>query len=141
MNPNEETLTELHDIEDMPNKIEKPKRVASQKQLDALSQAREKRKTKKTALDNVATIANAKPVEPEPTIIIKKKTVKKAVKPTIIQIESGSDSDSSSDDEPPTVIIRRKNNKAPAQAPAPAPVPAEPTKPVIKLPIQYIRRA
>ena len=134
MNPNEETLTELPDIE---NRIEKPKRCASQKQLDALSQAREKRKTKKTALDNVEPIAK-KPAEPEPTI--KKKTAKKAVKPTIIQIESGSDSDSSTDDEPPTVIIRRKNNKI---APAPIPIPIKPPapEPIKKLPIQYIRRA
>ena len=44
-----DTLTEVMD--EMPNKIEKPKRMPSEKQLAALSAAREKRKTKATALD------------------------------------------------------------------------------------------
>lgn len=138
-----DTLTELPDEPENP--IEKPKkRVASQKQLDALASARANRKTKKTALEQAAQppiVLKKEPIgkvvtlpEPEPEVVVvkKPKSKPKAVKPTIIQFESDDSSSSDSDGPPPqpTIIIRNgKKNKEPKAAPVPEP------------PRQYIRRA
>lgn len=138
-----DTLTELPDEPENP--IEKPKkRVASQKQLDALAMARANRKTKKTALEQAAQppiVLKKEPIgkvvtlpEPEPEVVVvkKPKSKPKPVKPTIIQFESDDSSSSDSDGPPPqpTIIIRNgKKNKEPKAVPVPEP------------PRQYIRRA
>lgn len=135
-----DTLTELPDEPDNP--IEKPKkRVASQKQLDALAMARANRKTKKTALEQAVQPPIAKPSipkplpEPEVVVVKKPKAKPKPIKPTIIQFESESDSSGSDSDGPPpapTIIIRNaKKPKEPKASPPPVPEP----------PRQYIRRA
>jgi len=156
----EDTLVELPEgDEETSNPIEKPKRKASEKQLAALAAAREKRKTKMTALDKAAAITTQveEPVtvkktigkvvrlpeaEPQPIILKKPKLKRSAPKPTIIQFESD---DSSSDDSEggtpaPTIIIRNGKKKAEpkkqveSEKPAPPPLQPEP-------PRQYIRRA
>lgn len=136
----EDTLTEI--IEPT-NAIEKPKRKVNEKQLAALNAGREKRKTKKNALDMAAPPAAPPAVPPaapqqapfvEPPIIVKKPKAKKRLpaKPTIIQFESES-SESSDDDGPAPVIIIRNNKKKKA------PIEQEPV--VQQQPKQYIRRA
>ena len=140
-----DTLTELPDEPDNP--IEKPKkRVASQKQLDALATARANRKTKKTALEQAVQppiVLKKEPIgkvvtlpEPEPEVLIvkKPKAKPKAVKPTIIQFESDSDSGSDSDGQPPAPTIIIRNAKKPKEPKALLPAVPEP-------PRQYIRRA
>jgi hypothetical protein len=136
-----DTLTEIPDEPENP--IEKPKkRVASQKQLDALATARANRKTKKTALEQAAQppiVLKKEPIgkvvqlpEPEVVVVKKPKSKPKPVKPTIIQFESDDSSSSDSDGPPPqpTIIIRNgKKNKEPKAVPVPEP------------PRQYIRRA
>jgi len=156
----EETLFELpegQDEEEASNPIEKPKRKASEKQLAALAAAREKRKTKMTALDKAAVVEPPSPkktigrvvrlpeAEPEPIILKKPKLKRSAPKPTIIQFESedsssGSDSDGGAP--APTIIIRNGKKKAgePNKQATEKPVaPAPPAAP--EPPRQYIRRA
>jgi hypothetical protein len=126
----------LRDVTDEPeNHIEKPKRKASEKQLAALAAAREKRKTKPNALAPKALPPPPpEPAEPVADVIIKKVKPKKVIpKPTIIQIDSSSES---SDEEPPapTIIIRKsKPKKVAGPMPKVEPPPAAPK--------QYIRRA
>ena len=132
-----DTLTELPDEPDNP--IEKPKkRVASQKQLDALASARANRKTKKTALEQAVQPSIPKPVpvvvEPEVVVVKKPKAKAKPVKPTIIQFESDDSSSSDSDGTPPQPTIIIRNGKKPKPV-----IPAVP--PVPEPPRQYIRRA
>ena len=140
-----DTLTEVMD--EMPNKIEKPKRMPSEKQLAALSAAREKRKTKATALDKAKPAAlppppvlvrNPPPPFVEPAPVAKKQIKKKtAPKPTVIQFadsesESGSDGGSSPRS---VIIIRRPKKREPTQPPAPPPTPLPSQRRI------YIRRA
>ena len=149
MDLEDNTLTDITDEPESP--LEKPKRKASEKQLLALANAREKRKTKKTALEMVT----APP--PPPPMVLKKEPIGKVVrlpeakalpkpklkraepKPTIIQIESedtdsGSESDSDGPPPAPTIIIRNGNKKRTAEPKLKVPEP--PTAPR-----QYIRRA
>ena len=102
-----ETLREL-DPSELEKKV-KTKRVASQKQLDALAASRAKRAQMKKEVAQAA--APVPPSEPKP--------IKKAKKPVVIKYESEVESDSSSDDEPPVVIVKKP--KLVRQAPAPVP--------------------
>ena len=102
-----ETLREL-DPSELEKKV-KTKRVASQKQLDALAASRAKRAQMKKEVAQAA--APVPPSEPKP--------IKKAKKPVVIKYESEVESDSSSDDEPPVVIVKKP--KLVRQAPVPAP--------------------
>ena len=139
----EDTLTELPD--EMPNAIEKPKRKVSEKQLAALSAAREKRKTKTNALDKAKAI-----VAPPPPVLVrnpvpefmepapKKKAAPKkktAPQPTVIQFQDSDDDSDGSDGSPPapTIVIRRPPRRK-TEPPAPEPVQ-------VYEPRQYIRRA
>jgi len=139
----EDTLTDITDEPESP--LEKPKRKASEKQLLALANAREKRKTKKTALE----VAQAPPTpivlkkepigkvvhlpEAEPLPKPKPKTKRAEAKPTIIQFESDDSSGSDSDGQAPApTIIIRNGNKKKSEPKAPEPPQA---------PRQYIRRA
>lgn len=117
-----ETLREL-DPSELEKKV-KTKRVASQKQLDALAASRAKRAQMKKEVAQAA--APVPPSEPKP--------IKKAKKPVVIKYESEveSDSSSSSDDEPPVVIVKKPKHVRQA----PAPVPQAP--PVQQI---FIRRA
>lgn len=143
----EDTLIELPYGEEPTNAIEKPKRKASEKQLQALALARAKRVTKKTALEiGKPTIGRVvhlpEPVavaEPEPApIILKKPKLKRATpKPTIIQFESDDSSSSGSDGEAPApTIIIRNGGKKKVSAPVKQPEILLPEPPR-----QYIRRA
>jgi hypothetical protein len=139
----EDTLTDITDEPESP--LEKPKRKVSEKQLLALANAREKRKTKKTALE----VAQAPPTPivlkkepigkvvhlPEATPLPKPKLKRAEAKPTIIQFESDDSSGSDSDGSPPapTIIIRNGNKKKSEPKPQ---VPEPP-----QAPRQYIRRA
>lgn len=126
-----ETLRELD-----PSELEKnvkTKRVATQKQLDALAASRAKRAQMKKEVAQAA--APVPPSEPKP--------IKKAKKPIVIikygkemnsDNDSSSDSDSSSDDEPPMVVLKKP--KLVRQAPVPVPIPVAP--PVQQI---FIRRA
>ena len=146
MDLEDNTLTDITDEPESP--LEKPKRKASEKQLLALANAREKRKTKKTALE----VAQAPPPAP---IVLKKEPIGKVVqlpeakplkipklkraepKPTIIQFESDDSSSGSDSDGPPpapTIIIRNGGKK---RTPEPKPKVPEPPS----APRQYIRRA
>ena len=139
----EDTLVEITEPE---NAIEKPKkRQASEKQLAALAAAREKRKTKTNALDKAQQMrvpvpqAVAPPPPPMPVadVVVKRTKPKRVVqKPTIIQIDSESDS---GDDEPPapTIIIRNGSKKKAAQEQVTAPQVQQ----QYVEPRQYIRRA
>ena len=102
-----ETLREL-DPSELEKKV-KTKRVASQKQLDALAASRAKRAQMKKEVAQAT--APVPPSEPKP--------IKKAKKPVVIKYESEVESDSSSDDEPPVVIVKKP--KLVRQAPAPVP--------------------
>lgn len=140
----EDTLTDITDEPESP--LEKPKRKASEKQLLALANAREKRKTKKTALEVAQTppptpiALKREPIgkvvhlpEAEPLPKPKTKTKRAEAKPTIIQFESDDSSGSDSDGPAPapTIIIRNGSKKrSEPKAPEPAQAPR-----------QYIRRA
>ncbi len=103
-----ETLREL-DPSELEKKV-KTKRVASQKQLDALAASRAKRAQMKKEVAQAT--APVPPSEPKP--------IKKAKKPVVVlKYESEVESDSSSDDEPPVVIVKKP--KLVRQAPAPVP--------------------
>ena len=140
----EDTLTDITDEPESP--LEKPKRKVSEKQLLALANAREKRKTKKTALE----VAQTPPPAPvPPPMVLKKEPIGKVVhlpeakpklkraepKPTIIQFESDDSSGSDSDGPAPapTIIIRNGSKKRSEPKPQ---VPEPP-----QAPRQYIRRA
>lgn len=133
----EDTLTELPYGEEPTNAIEKPKRKASEKQLQALALARAKRVTKKTALEIGKPTIALPIVEPAPIILKKPKLKRATPKPTIIQFESDDSSSSGSDGEAPapTIIIRNGGKKK-----APAPV-KQPEILLPEPPRQYIRRA
>ena len=106
-----ETLRELGEA-DLEKKV-KTKRVASQKQLDALAASRAKRAQMKKEVAQAA--APVPPSEPKP--------IKKAKKPVVVvkyESEVESDSSSSSDDEPPVVVVKKPKHVR--QAPAPIPV-------------------
>ena len=118
-----ETLHEL-DPSELEKKV-KTKRVASQKQLDALAVSRAKRAQMKKDVAQAA--APVPPSEPKP--------IKKAKKPVVIKYESEVES-SSSDDEPPMEVVKKPKLVRQAPAPAPAPVPQAP--PVQQI---FIRRA
>ena len=123
-----ETLREL-DPSELEKKV-KTKRVATQKQLDALAASRAKRAQMKKEVAQA--VAPVPPSEPKP--------IKKAKKPIVIikygkEMNSDNDSsDSSSDDEPPVVVLKKP--KLVRQAPAPVPIPVAP--PVQQI---FIRRA
>ena len=123
-----ETLREL-DPSELEKKV-KTKRVATQKQLDALAASRAKRAQMKKEVAQAT--APVPPSEPKP--------IKKAKKPIVIikygkEMNSDNDSsDSSSDDEPPVVVLKKP--KLVRQAPAPVPIPVVP--PVQQI---FIRRA
>ena len=103
-----ETLREL-DPSELEKKV-KTKRVASQKQLDALAASRAKRAQMKKEVAQAT--APVPPSEPKP--------IKKAKKPVVVlKYESEVESDSSYDDEPPVVIVKKP--KLVRQAPAPVP--------------------
>jgi hypothetical protein len=138
----EDTLVEITEPE---NAIEKPKkRQASEKQLAALAAAREKRKTKTNALDKaqqmrvpVPQAVAPPPPAPVADVVVKRTKPKRIVqKPTIIQIDSDSDS---GDDEPPapTIIIRNGSKKKAAEVRRQVPQVQE----EYEEPRQYIRRA
>lgn len=144
MDLEDNTLTDITDEPESP--LEKPKRKASEKQLLALANAREKRKTKKTALEMVPApppiVLKQEPIGkvvrlPEPKPLAKPKLKRSEPKPTIIQFESDdSSSGSDSDGSPPapTIIIRNGSKK---RTPEPKPKVPEPKE----APRQYIRRA
>jgi hypothetical protein len=146
MDLEDNTLTDITDEPESP--LEKPKRKASEKQLLALANAREKRKTKKTALEMVPApppmVLKKEPIGkvvrlPEPKPLPKPKLKRAEPKPTIIQIESddtdsGSGSDSDGPPPAPTIIIRNGSKKRTPEAKPKVPEP--PTAPR-----QYIRRA
>lgn len=119
-----ETLRELGEA-DLEKKV-KTKRVASQKQLDALAASRAKRAQMKKDMAQAA--PPLPPSEPKP--------IKKAKKPVVVKYESEveSPSSSSSDDEPPVAVVKKP--KLVRQAPAPMPIPVAP--PVQQI---FIRRA
>ena len=126
MNLDIETLRELPEG----GELEKPKqkRVPTAKQLEALARTREKKKTKKVAIEL--------PPAPVPVIEPKAKEPKVAKQKRVpvvqIQADSSSDDSSSSDDEPPTIIIKTtKHKKAEPKAPEP---PSQPERKV------FIRR-
>lgn len=141
----EDTLTEQP--EEMPNAIEKPKRKVSEKQLAALSAAREKRKTKTNALDKAKAIVAPPPppvlvrnpvpefVEPAPKKKAAPKKKPAAPQPTVIQFQDSDDDSDGSDGSPPapTIVIRRPPRRKTEQ---PAPEPVQ-----VYEPRQYIRRA
>jgi hypothetical protein len=158
----EDTLIELPEGDLPTNAIEKPKRKASEKQLAALAAAREKRKTKMTALDKAAAAvqvqeqqqpkkigkvvqlpAAAEAAEP---IVLKKPRAKRSTpKPTIIQFESDDSSSSGSDGEggapAPTIIIRNGKKKQTTKKKEESEQAAAAEAPVATGPRQYIRRA
>lgn len=154
----EDTLFELPEgeQEEASNPIEKPKRKATEKQLAALAAAREKRKTKMTALDKAAVTPQVQPpnktigqvvrlpeAEPQPIILKKPKLKRSNPKPTIIQFESD-DSSSSSDEggaPAPTIIIRNGKRKTEPKKPAETEKPVAAMPVLIAPPRQYIRRA
>jgi hypothetical protein len=142
----EDTLTEIPD--EMPNAIEKPKRKVTEKQLAALSAAREKRKTKTNALDKAKAIVAPPPpvlvrnpvpefVEPAPKKKAAPKKKPAAPPPTVIQFQDSDDDSDGSDGSPPApVIVIRRPPRRKTEPPAPAPAPVQ-----VYEPRQYIRRA
>jgi len=125
----EETLRELPEG----GELEKPKqkRVPSAKQLEALARTREKKKTKKVAIDlppvSFPVVEPPKMKEPKAN-----KPVLKRAPVVQIQADSSSDDSSSSDDEPPTIIIKTtKHKKSEPKLPEP---PSQPERKV------FIRR-
>jgi len=135
----EQTLFEITERTDT---IEKPKRQATQRQLDALAKARQVRaETKQKEKDEEEKLlpAREKP-ETEPLVIPRIPKTKKKAKPTIIQFQDDSDSD---DDDQPVIIIKNKKHKATPKPEPPPPIPEPPPKPVEPVqqkPKQYIRR-
>lgn len=139
---NEETLFE---IGENTSSIEKPKRKATQRQLDSLAKARQVRaESKQREIQEEEKHRKLLPTytkesDLEPMMPKEKKTHKKA-KPTIIQFQ---ESDSESDDGLPTIIIKNKK-RAPAPVPEPPPPPPAPAPVVVPIqqkPKQYIRKA
>lgn len=131
----EQTLFEITEGTAAVSAIEKPKRVATQRQLDALAKAREVRaavREREQREDAEQEIPKTKkqiivPEVPKP---------KKKRKPTVIQFQDASDSD---EDDAPVIIIKNKKRPPapePKLFPEPVPVPVEP-----KLPKQFIRKA
>jgi hypothetical protein len=133
----EQTLFEITERTDT---IEKPKRQATQRQLDALAKARQIRaetKQKEQEEDNKLLPAREK-ADVEPLVIPRLPKTKKKSKPTIIQFQDDSDSD---DDDHPTIIIKNKKHKPTPVPPVPVPEPPKPIEPVQQKPRQFIRRA
>lgn len=130
----EQTLFEVTDKE---SAIEKPKRVATQRQLDALAKAREVRAAQKQQERDE--IAKEAPKPKKEIIVPEVPKPKKKPKPTVIQFQDESDSD---DDGAPVIIIKNKKSKPkPAPEPVPVPVPAPVPVPVEQKPRQFIRKA
>lgn len=140
----EQTLFEITERTDT---IEKPKRQATQRQLDALAKARQVRaETKQKENEEEAKLRKQLPArempETEPLIVPRLPKTKKKAKPTIIQFQDDSDSDDDADQ--PVIIIKNKKHKAATPKPEPVqPVPElpKPIEPVQQKPRQFIRKA
>ena len=130
----EQTLFEVTEKE---NPIEKPKRVATQRQLDALAHAREVRAAQKQQERDEAAQETPKPKKE--IVVHDVPKPKKKPKPTVIQFQDDTDSD---EDDAPVIIIKNKKSKPkPAPEPVPVPVPMPAPAPVEEKPRQYIRKA
>lgn len=132
----EDTLFEITNKVDT---IEKPKRVATQRQLDALQKARDIRASKLKHEKETEEKLNPTPKVIVPEVPKKEKKAKKP-KPTIIQIQNDTDEESENDDQP-VIIIKNNNKKKSIPEPIPVPLPIPPPPPVQQKPKQYIRRA
>jgi hypothetical protein len=131
----EQTLFEVTEKDSNP--IEKPKRVATQRQLDALAHAREVRAAQKQQERDEAAQETPKPKKEIVVHDVPKPKPKKKPKPTVIQFQDETDSD---EDDAPVIIIKNKKSK-PKPAPEPVPVPVPVPTPVEEKPRQYIRKA
>jgi len=133
----EQTLFEVTEKDNNP--IEKPKRQATQRQLDALAHAREVRAAQKQQERDET--AKEMPKPKKEIIVHDVPKPKKKPKPTVIQFQDGSDSD---DDDAPVIIIKNKKSKpkpAPEPVREPEPVPVPVAAPVEQKPRQFIRKA